>query len=91
MEGGKRDGLRRKYLNLGIGELVAAAVFAIVALFSIKPRLPNIQDQIALWCALMPLLVVLVAAGLYWLLARTWVGRAAMPGRVAAIYRVLKT
>ena len=90
MEAGKRGDLRRKYLNLGIGELVAATVFAIVAIFSINPRLPNIQDQISLWSALIPLLAVLVAAGLYWLLARAWVGRTAMPSGTAATYRVLK-
>ena len=89
MDTGKREVRRRKYLNLGSGELVAAAVFAIVALFFVTPRLPQVQDRMALWSALIPLLVVLVAAGLYWLLARAWVERVAMPHALAVTYRVL--
>ncbi|WP_298943643.1 hypothetical protein [uncultured Microbacterium sp.] len=44
----------------------------------------------ALWSALIPLLFVLVSAGVYWLLARAWVERELMPRGVAATYRVLR-
>lgn len=90
MDTGKRDARRRKYLSLGAGELVAAAVFAAAALFFVTPRLPQVQDRAALWSALVPLLVVLVAAGSYWLLARTWVERVAMPRGLVITYSVLR-
>lgn len=90
MEAAEREDRRRKYLNLGIGELTAAAVFVLVGYFSVAPSLPRIQDQNALWCALIPLLATLLAAGLYWLLARAWVGRSTMPAAAAATYRVLR-
>lgn len=89
MDIGKRDVRRRKYLSLGTGELVAAAVFAAAALLFVTPRLTQVQDRAALWSALIPLLVVLVAAGMYWLLARTWVERVAMPRGPVITYRVL--
>ena len=73
---------RRKYLSLGVGELAAAVVFAVVL-----PRLVGEDDRRALWCALIPLLVVLVQAGSYWLLARGWVARRAMPAPLATVYR----
>ncbi|MPV35582.1 hypothetical protein [Georgenia subflava] len=82
----RRDRLRRKYLSLGAGELVAAALFAGGAAWAVAPRL-GIDGTTALWCALVPLLVVLVQAGAYWLLARTWVGRRPMPARLARLYR----
>lgn len=90
MDAGEREIRRRKYLNLGIGELTAAAVFVLVGLFSVTPRLPRVPDQIALWCALIPLVVVLVVAGLYWLLARAWVGRTTIPAATAATYRMFR-
>jgi hypothetical protein len=90
MDAGKREARRSKYLSLGAGELVAAAVFAAAALFFVTPRLPQVQDRAALWSALVPLLVVLVAAGLYWLLARTWVERIAPPRGLAITYRALR-
>lgn len=89
MDTGKRDARRRKYLSLGSGELVAAGVFATAALYFATPRLPSIQDRMALWSALIPLLVVLVAGGVYWLLARSWVERGAMPRAIVIAYRVL--
>jgi hypothetical protein len=79
---GRRETRRRKYLSLGIGELAAAAVFA-----AVLPRLVGQADQRALWCALIPLLVVLVQAGSYWLLSRAWVDRAPMPATLAMVYR----
>lgn len=90
MDIGKRAVRRRKYLSLGIGELTAAAVFFSVALLFVTPRLPQAQDRVALWAALVPLLAVLAAAGLYWLLARTWVERVVMPRHLAIAYRVLR-
>ncbi|KGM14849.1 hypothetical protein N867_14915, partial [Actinotalea fermentans ATCC 43279 = JCM 9966 = DSM 3133] len=44
----------------------------------------------ALWSAVVPLLVVLVQAGAYWLLARTYVGRAPMPTAAAAAFRACR-
>ncbi|MDL4773949.1 MULTISPECIES: hypothetical protein [Thermomonosporaceae] len=79
--------LRRKYTSLGIGELVAAAVFVTIAVSGVLP-VTNIAPS--LWSALLPLLVILVQAGAYWLLARRWAGRAPMPGRMAATYRALR-
>lgn len=90
METGKRDARRRKYLSLGVGELVAAAVFAITALVFLTPRLPQIEDRVALWSALIPLLLVLVAAAMYWLLARAWVESVAMPRVFVITYRVMR-
>lgn len=85
-----RDARRRKYLSLGVGELVAAAVFTFVATTFAAPSLPGAQSHLALWSALGPLLATLCAGGLYWLLARQWVGRSRMPSAVAAIYRVVR-
>ena len=89
MDTGKRDARRRRYLSLGAGEPAAAAAFVIAGQFFVTPRLPQLQDRVALWSALVPLLVVLVAAGMYWLLARTWVERGVMPRSLAVTYRVL--
>lgn len=86
----RREALRRKYLNLGTGELVAATVFGFVAVTFVMPRLEGPDDYAALWSALAPLLVILVQAGFYWLLARTWVERAPIPAAVAGIYRVFR-
>lgn len=82
----QRESLRRKYLSLGIGELVAAAVFACVAVTFVRPRLPRADDYTALWSALTPLLVILVQAGIYWLMARSWVHRTPMPTAIAHVY-----
>ena len=86
----RRATLRRKYLSLGTGELVAAAVFAAVAVGVVMPRLETRQDSAALWSALAPLLIILVQAGAYWLLARNWVERAPMPTSLAALYRAFR-
>lgn len=82
--------MRRKYLSLGAGELVAAALFAAVAIGVVTPRLETRQDSAALWSALAPLLVILVQAGAYWLLARNWVQRAPMPSALASLYRAFR-
>ncbi|MEH0350630.1 hypothetical protein [Rhodococcus qingshengii] len=82
--------LRRRYLSLGLGELAAAGVFAAVAVSVVMPRLEGPKDSAALWSALAPMLVVLVQAGVYWLLARGWVEQAPMPARLAALYRVFR-
>lgn len=86
----RRQSLRRKYLSLGLGELAAAAVFAAVAVGVVMPRLEGSRDSAALWSALAPLLVILVQAGVYWLLARGWVELEPMPARLAALYRVFR-
>lgn len=77
-------------MRLGTGELAAASVFLVAAQFLVVPRLTQPQDRMALWSALIPLLFVLVSAGVYWLLARAWVERELMPRGVAATYRVLR-
>lgn len=86
----RRQSLRRRYLSLGLGELAAAAVFAAVAVGVVMPRLEGSQDSAALWSALAPLLVILVQAGVFWLLARGWVELESMPARLAALYRVFR-
>ncbi|MBD8000326.1 hypothetical protein [Oerskovia paurometabola] len=86
----RRDELRSTYVRLGTGELAAAGIFAAVALTIVTPWLTEPGDRSAMWSALVPLLMVLVQAGVYWLLARTWVGRAPMPPTVALTYRALR-
>lgn len=86
----RREALRRKYLRLGLGELVSAAVFCAVAVFLVTPRLPDERGVRALWSALIPLLLVLVQAGAFWLLARGWVGRVPMPASFGKAFRVFR-
>jgi hypothetical protein len=81
--------LRRKYQSLGLGELVAAVVFTVVALRWLGPGADRATSA-ALWSALAPLLVILIQAGVYWLLARTWVPRGEMPGGLAVLYRAFR-
>lgn len=89
MDEGRRRELRRKYLNLGVGELAATAVFVAAAIFSVAPRLRG-PEHWALWAALTPLCVLLVQAGAYWLLARRWVLPGGMPPSLAAAYRAFR-
>ena len=85
----QREALRRRLLSLGLGELSAATVFVLLAVSVVGPRWTD--DQAAtLWWALGPLTVVLVQAGAYWLLARSWIGRGTMPRPVARTYRVVR-
>jgi len=86
----RRTALRRTYLSLGVGELVAAGVFALIAIGVVAPRFPKADVQLAVWAALAPLLVVLIEAGIYWLSARRWVGIGSMPARLARVYRRLR-
>lgn len=85
----RRGRVIARYRSLGSGELVAAAVFAVTALFVFAPRLSD-RESLALASALVPLLVILVQAGGYWLLARAWVGRASMPTSLARIFGALR-
>lgn len=85
-----RKDLSRKYLNLGVGELVATLVFAVIAAAVIGPRLEHRSDEAALWSALIPLLVILVQAGIYWLAASGWVERRPMPKGFAVTYRAFR-
>ncbi|MDN5916523.1 MAG: hypothetical protein L0I76_15715, partial [Pseudonocardia sp.] len=78
------SGLRREYLRLGRGELVAAAVCAAGAI-----RLADGAGP-ALWAASAPLLVILVHAGGYWLLARRRLPGGRMSTREAAAHRGLR-
>ena len=86
----QRIRVRRRYLSLGLGEFVAAAVFAVVAAVAVAPRMASSTAVAALWSALIPLLLVLVQAGAYWLLARGWVGSGPMPSTLARLYRVFQ-
>lgn len=81
----RRHRRRRQYLSLGAGELVSVVVFALVL-----PRLLDEPDRAALWAALLPLLVILLQAGGYWLAARRWVGRGTMPAPLAGAYRAFR-
>lgn len=83
----RRTVLRGRYLSLGLGELFAAVVFIGVTTVSVLPLLERPTDALAFWSALVPLLVILVQAGVYWLLARRWVGQGTMPPGLAATYR----
>ncbi|MFP3395255.1 hypothetical protein ACSBQT_16985 [Brevibacterium sp. H602] len=79
--------LRRRFLSLGLGEIVAAAVFAVI-----PTRLAFVtadRTEAALWAALSPLLFILVQAGIYWLIARHHLP-APIPRPVARIYRFLR-
>lgn len=81
--------IRRRYLSLGLGEFVAAMVFAVVAFTVALPKLGD-RSLVPLTFALVPLLVILVQAGSYWLLALAWAGRGSMSGRVATIYQTFR-
>lgn len=89
MSTSRRHLLRRRYLSLGLGELAAAGVFLTIALVMVVPTLDE-ESRLALWFALVPLLAVLVQAGIYWLLARSWVERHPMPPSLRRIYRALR-
>lgn len=51
MRAERRAQLRRKYLELGVGELVAAAAFVAVAATVVMPRMDDSHDHFALWLA----------------------------------------
>lgn len=82
--------LRQTYTSLGLGELAAATVFAGIAASGLIPVTSTRLGALALWSALAPLLLILVQAGVYWLTAREWAGRARMPIRVARAYRAAR-
>jgi hypothetical protein len=84
-----RERLRRKYQSLGLGELTAAVVFMVIALRWLGLGADRATSA-ALWSALAPLLVILIQAGSYWLLARTWVPRGEMPAGLARLYRAFR-
>lgn len=77
-------------MNLGLGELTAAAIFVWIGLTQASAQLSDRDSRAALASALVPLLMILVQAGGYWLLARNWVLRRPMPGGLAALYRVFR-
>jgi len=80
----RRTSVNLRLVNLGVGELVAAAVFALLAAPAvIRAGLPAAP----VWSALAPLVVVLVQAGVYWLV-RSRTNR--LPTPMAATYRVLR-
>lgn len=90
------SGIRRQYLRLGLGELAAVAVFAAAA-FAWQQQLTSAGAVAALWFALAPLEFILLQAGVYWLLARSWHGSdqaqsapGRMPSMIARMFRGLK-
>ncbi|WP_151523945.1 hypothetical protein [Serinicoccus kebangsaanensis] len=85
----RRKALRRRYLSLGLGELVAAGVFVVLAWSVLGPRWSS-DARVTLWWALGPLVLVLVQAGTYWLLARSWVRTGTMPTGWARAYRAFR-
>jgi hypothetical protein len=88
--GNARERLRRKYLSLGSGELVAAGLFSGIGVLQIAPLLGGPGSALPLWFALGPLVVILLQAGVYWLCARNWVERSSMPPGLAATYKALR-
>jgi hypothetical protein len=64
-------------------------VFVVVAWTSVAPLLGP-DDVRALWSAVVPLVLILVQAGVYWLAARSWVGVGRMPPAVASAYRAMR-
>lgn len=80
----QRTTTSRRLLRLGTGELVAAAVFALVAARGVAGS-PGAAP--AVWNALIPLLAILVQAGVYWLV-RSRASR--LPPAMVAIYRVFR-
>lgn len=85
-----QERLLRRCTSLGVGELTAAAVFAVVAGSRVLPVIESRRDALALWSALVPLLAILVQPGVYWLLSRSWAGRTRMPAGIAAGYRAFR-
>lgn len=82
--------LRRRYLSLGTGEYVAAGVFVAVTALSVAPRLDETARR-ALWAALLPLVVILVEGGTYWLLAMRRLGTGeSMPEGERTAYRIFR-
>ncbi|MEL4359147.1 MULTISPECIES: hypothetical protein [unclassified Luteococcus] len=85
----RREYLRRRYLSLGTGELVAAVTFAgVFGLYtstssSLRPAAP------ILWLSILPLEFILTQGGIYWLAARDWVKRSCMPPLLAGSFAVL--
>nr|WP_108870539.1 hypothetical protein [Tessaracoccus timonensis] len=85
----RRQQLRQQYLKLGVGELVAAALFCVLAITTVQPRLEP-GEAPALWGGLAPLVVVLLQGGAYWLLARSWVKVSPMPRSLAVTFSALR-
>jgi hypothetical protein len=80
----RRTSINLTLVNLGVGELVAAAVFGLFAAPAvIHAGLPAAP----VWSALAPLLVLLVQAGVYWLVRS---GTHRLPTPMAASYQVLR-
>lgn len=80
---------RRTYLSLGLGEWAAAGVFVAMAWLQVGPRLVTGEAKV-LWAALLPLVVILVVAGAYWLIARARLGAGPLLLAVAQALRVAR-
>lgn len=84
---GRFEPQRRQYLSLGLGELFAAVVFAVF--IPLAPFVTADGARPALLFALAPLIVILIAAGIYWLIARHSIPRP-LPHGAARAYRALR-
>ncbi|MEQ3550262.1 hypothetical protein WIS52_07250 [Pseudonocardia nematodicida] len=71
--------LRRQYLRLGTGELTAAAVFVAAAVL--------LDAGPGLWAALVPLLMIIIHGGVYWLTARRRIPAGRMGPGEARLHR----
>lgn len=83
------DRLRREYLKLGLGESAAVVAIIFATLASALPRLHG-TERLALWSAVVPLVVVLVQAAAFWLSARPRLPSTPMPASLATVYRVFR-
>lgn len=81
-----RQRLSRKLLGLGTGEVVAAAIFVLLAV-QVTARIGAAAP--ALWSALVPLLLVLLQGGVYWLARSRAVGRP-LPTGLGPVYRAFR-
>lgn len=86
MGGHARQRLRREYLSLGGGELMAGGLFLGIGVVQIAPLMGGPASALPLWFALGPLVVILLQA----LSARSWVERSEMPSGLAATYKALR-
>lgn len=89
MDQAYRERRREQFTHLGTGELLSAGGFVFAA-YAWSLNIGSRAGVVALWAALTPLVVVLLQAGVYWLAARSWVGRGAMPSSMARVYRAFR-
>lgn len=82
----RRDYLRRRYLELGAGELAAVASFVIALSAIVSTNDLSSQDSQTLWLALAPLEFILLQGAGYWFAARSWVKKTSAPRWFRVLY-----